>query len=342
MFRSRPSLFFSFRTAVVSTRALSLAFLALLPALPARAQQITLPLPIDLEHSAEARWRAKPVLARRTLDDMSRPDTWKFSGTGTVSFDTVRAPGTMPVLRVSVTMFPHGDAPTRNHLAAVNLRRSFAGEDWSAYNRLSMRIRPTLRGFPMLPLEIALHNDGAVKVPDVYHREGINYVTLRDGEWQQVVWEITPLARDRVTSLDIGYWVNKMFAEPGDTVMFEIADLELQRVDPDNYEGWSVAPGRIAYSTSGYAGTASKSALASDLRARSFSVLRVDSAGRERSVLTAPVRAVSTRLGNFQELDFSAIRQAGRYVIQAGDRRTQPFAIGDDAWRSTVLKTINF
>ena len=283
-----------------------------------------------------------PVLARRVLDDLSQPGAWQFSGTGTMTFDTVRAPAPAAVLRVDVTMFPRGDAPTRNHLPAVNLRRAFGGEDWSAYNRLSLRIRPKLRGFPMLPLEIALHNDGAVKVPDVYNREGIHYVTLRDGEWQQVVWEITPLARDRVTSLQIGYWVNRMFAAPGDTVTFEIADLELQRVEPDNYEGWSAAPGRIAFSTSGYAARASKSALASDLGAREFTVFRVDSSGREHAALTAPVTRVSTRLGNFQELDFSSIRQPGRYVIQAGAHRTQPFAIGDAAWRSTVLKTINF
>jgi hypothetical protein len=326
----------------VSTRVPHLALLTLLLALPVRAQRVTLPLPVDLQHSAEARWLAKPVLARRTLDDMSRPEGWKFSGTGTVSFDTARVPQATPVLRVNVTMYPRGDAPTRNHLPAVNLRRAFAGEDWSGYNRLSLRIRPTLRGFPMLPLEIALHNDGAVKVPDVYHREGIHYVTLRDGEWQQVVWEITPLARDRVTSLDIGYWVNRMFAAPGDTVMFEIADLELQRVEPDNYEGWAVGPGRIAFSTSGYPSDATRSALASDLTAREFSLLRIDAAGGEHTVLTAPVVERSTRLGSFQEMDFSAIRQPGRYLIQAGDRRTQPFAIGDDAWRSTVLKTINF
>ena len=316
---------------------------ALLGALaaPARAQHVTLPLPIDLSRSAEARWLAKPVLARRTLDDMSRRGTWEFHGTGNMTFDTIPVPDVLPVMRVNVTMFPNGDAPTRNHLSAVNLRRPFSGEDWSGYNRISLRIRPKLRGFPMLPLEIVLHNDGAVKVPDVYDRDGVHYVTLRDGEWQQVLWEITPLARDRVTSLEIGYWVNKRIAAAGDTVEFEIADLELQRVAPDNYEGWSVAPRRIAFSNSGYLAAGSKSALASDLDEREFTLLRVDSAG-ERAVLTAPVTSVNTRLGRFQQLDFSGVRQPGRYVIQAGDRRTQPFSIGDDAWRSTVLKTINF
>jgi hypothetical protein len=67
-----------------------------------------------------------------------------------------------------------------------------------------------------------------------------------------VVWEIEPLARDRVTMLEIGYFANKMLAAPGDRVAFEIGRMELQRVDPDHHTGWDVAPGRIAFSHSGY------------------------------------------------------------------------------------------
>ena len=81
-----------------------------------------------------------------------------------------------------------------------------------------MWIRPEVAGFPMLPLQIVLHNEGAIPVPDRYGREGIHYVTLANNAWQQVVWEIEPLARDRVTSIEIGYWVNKMLAAPGDRV----------------------------------------------------------------------------------------------------------------------------
>jgi hypothetical protein len=302
----------------------------------------TRPLPIDLRYSAEAGWLKKEVLASRTLDDMTRPERWQLQGTGTLSFRAAPAPMAMPVLRVDMTMFPDGSAPTRNHLSSVNLKRAFPGEDWSAYNRISLWVRPTLSGFPMLPLQIVLHNDGAVKVPDVYDREGIHYATLRNGEWQQVVWEITPLARDRVTSIEIGYWVNKMLAAPGDRVAFEIGKLELQRVDPDNYEGWGVAPGRIAFSNSGYPAGAAKTALASDLRATDFELLRLDGAGAETVVLDKPVQRESTRLGEFQRLDFSEVRAPGRYVVKAGDRRTPPFPIGDDVWRSSILKAINF
>ena len=85
-----------------------------------------------------------------------------------------------------------------------------------------MWIKPEVSGFPMLPLQIVLRNDGVEKVPDRYNREGTHFVTLARDGWQQVVWEIEPLARDRVTTLEIGYWVNKMLANPTDRVAFEI------------------------------------------------------------------------------------------------------------------------
>jgi len=214
----------------------------------AAVQSPRLPMPIDLEHSAETGWLKKKVHASRMLDDMSRPDNWTFQGTGNLSFLSRTNPLHMPALRVNMDMFTDAPAPTRSRLSSVNLKRLFPGEDWSAYNRISLWVRPEVSGFPMLPLQIVLHNDGQEKVPDAYYREGIHYVTLENGRWQQVVWEITPLARDRITSIEIGYWVNKMLASPTDRVAFEIGRLELQRVDPDHYEGWKVAPGRIAFS----------------------------------------------------------------------------------------------
>jgi hypothetical protein len=228
-------------------------------------------LPIDFQNSAEFAWLNKPVFASRLLDDLTRADTWRFSGTGTLTFPSEPRPGDMRVLRVDMQMFRNAPAPTRNQLSSVNLQRAFAGEDWRAFNRLSLWIKPDVVGLPMLPLQIVLHNDGAEKVPDVYSREGIHYVTLTNNTWQHVVWEIEPLARDRVTSIEIGYWVNKMLAGPGDRVAFEIGRLELQRVEPDHHTGWNVPPGKISFSHTGYQTGGSKTALASDLKATTFS-----------------------------------------------------------------------
>lgn len=327
---------------------LGLLFLLALPAVAA-AQSTgsavwppAAPLPIEFENSAEFGWLEKPVLGRRVLDDMTDPGTWAFTGTGTLTFPADTTPGGTRVLRVDMEMFHDEPAPTRNGLSSVNLRRPFPDEDWTDYNRISMWIRPDVSGFPMLPLQIVLHNEGEEQVPDVYYREGIHYVTLNDDRWHRVVWEIEPLARDQVTMLEIGYWVNKMLADPGDSVAFEIGGLELQRVEPDHYLGWDVAPGEIAFSHSGYQVGASKSAMASDLDAREFELIRLDDNAQPEIVLVKPVETVRTRLGGFQRMDFSEVRRPGRYVIQAGEARTRPFRIAADPWRGTIWKALNF
>jgi hypothetical protein len=311
--------------------------------LPAGAAAQPRPLlPVEFEHSAEFAWLAKPVAARRVLDDMTDPSRWQLQGTGTHSFLAAPAPVHARALRVDMEMFQNAPAPTRNRLSTVNLRRSFAGEDWSGYNRISMWIRPDVSGLPMLPLHIVLHNDGAVKVPDVYGREGHHYVTLTNNVWQQIVWEIEPLARDRVTLLEFGYWMNRMLAAPDDRVAFEIAHLELQRVQPDHYAGWDMAPGRLAFSHSGYHTAASKSAVAGGIRATSFQLVRLDNRPLGEIAFTGPVESVAARLGEFQRLDFSAVREPGRYAIRVDGALSKPFVIADTAWRSSLLKTLNF
>ena len=299
-------------------------------------------LPIEFERSAEFAWLRKPVHASRALDDMTRSDNWRFTGTGSLSFPAEPRLGDMRVLRVDMQMFRDAPAPTRSRLSSVNLRRVFDGEDWRGYNRLSLWIKPEVSGFPMLPLQIVLHNEGATPVPDPYYREGIHYVTLATNGWQQVVWEIEPLARDRVTAIEIGYWVNKMLAAPGDTVAFEIGRLELQRVDPDHHTGWNVAPGKISFSHTGYETGATKTAIASDLAASEFSVLRVNDNALGEVVLRKPVQKLQTRLGAFQVLDFSEVNAPGMYVIRAGDGTTRSFHIGNDVWNGTIWKALNF
>ena len=273
---------------------------------------------------------------------MSDPAAWRFTGSGRITFPAERRLDGMRVLRMDVQLFTDSTGPTRTRLPAINLQRSLPGEDWHAYNRLSMWIRAEASGFPTVPIQIVLHNDGTEKVPDRYDREGHHYVTLVRNGWQQVVWEIEPLARDRVTMLEIGYFANKMLAAPGDLVALEIGRVELQRVDPDHHTGWSVAPGRITFSHTGYQTGYSKTALASGLTASSFQLLRVNDNPLGEIVVQRPVQTIRTQLGEFQQMDFSDVNMPGTYVLRAGDLRTKPFRIAANVWEETVWKTLNF
>jgi hypothetical protein len=316
--------------------------LSLLP-LTAAAQLTSRRLmPIEFEHSAEFGWLKKPVLASRVLDDMTRPAIWRLTGTATLTFPDSARMASMRVLRVDMQMFRGTPAPTRNRLSTVNIQRDVAGEDWSGYNRLSMWVRADYSGVPAVPLIIALRNEGVEKVPDRYGREGMHHVTLEGDGWQQVVWEIDPIPRDRITRLEVGYFVNRMLAGPTDRVAFEIGRLELQKVEPDHHTGWNVAPGRIAFSHTGYQSGSSKTAIASDLKATEFELVKVDDTAFGEIVLRRPVRAVKSVKGEFQELDFSEVNAPGRYVLRAGSLTTRPFTIGPDVWKGTIWKALNF
>ena len=323
----------------VATKYIGLVVVALAPL---RAQAPRPLMPINLTNSAEATWLKKPVLASRVLDDMTQPSTWKFSGTGRISFPTKPLHEGLRGLRVDMQMFVDKPAPTRNGLSSVTLQRAFGGEDWTRYNRLSLWIRPDVSGFPMLPLQIVLHNDGAEKVPDVYNREGTHYVTLPNNVWTHVVWEIEPLARDRVTMIEIGYWVNKMLAAPTDHVGFEILQVELQKVEPDVYAGWNLATGKVAFSHTGYQSRFSKSAITSDTSARDFQLVKVQDSVPGDVVLRKSAQLVHSRLGDFRQMDFSEVKTPGIYAIRTGKTTTKPFRIGDDVWTRTIWETLNF
>jgi hypothetical protein len=122
-------------------------------------------------------------------------------------------------------------------------------------------------------------------------------------------------------------------------VSFDFDHLELQRVEPDYFEGWNVAPGRISFSHTGYQPGSAKTAIASGLPASEFRLIRQETG---ETVLRKPLRPVKNRLGEFQVMDFSEVREPGTYLLRAGDAATQPFRIDGNVWRETILKAINF
>jgi hypothetical protein len=299
-----------------------------------------MPMPVPQEETAVNRWLNKPVQESRLLDDMTSPSTWMHAGIGRISFDgEAFTPGGPPTLRLTSPTIPEKpNTSSGRPFAEAVAQRVVSREDWTAYNRLSVHIRPDLPGFKVISLLIRLHNDGAVKVPDKYGREGLDYVLLKNNEWSHVVWEIPHLARDQVTGVDFVY--RTQGNEPGATkkVRFDLAKLELQKVDADYYEGWSVAPGRIAYSHTGYELTGRKTAITSAAGHREFSVVRAEDS---KVVMEKPAEVFKNDLGEFRVLDFSDLNQPGRYIVKYGNLSTRPFAVNDSIWRDTIWKTIN-
>jgi Glycosyl hydrolase family 9/Cellulase N-terminal ig-like domain len=304
------------------------------------AQQIApeMPMQAKYEDGAEFRWLNKKVLDSRLLDSMEDLSAWSFAGAGEMSLTDVHAKDGRHSLRIrSTTNIAQVDGGGEwEDLVAT---RKFPAEDWSRYNRISLWVYPDVIGAPAISCSLVLHNDGSHKLPDSYNEGRHESIILTNHTWNHVVWEIAPLDRDRVTALEFAYSLPKKFPDPGDQTILDIDQLELQSVVADHVEGWDVAPGKIAFSNSGYTIGSSKTAIASDLTVRTFSVIETQTG---RIVLTKPVEQTTTPLGKYQVLDFSELRKPGAYMIKAGDTQTRSFRIGDDAWRNSIWKAINF
>jgi hypothetical protein len=290
------------------------------------------------ENGAEYRWLQKKVLDSRLLDGMEDLSNWKFKGDGSMTLSTTEVKDGQHSIRINSTYNiarVNGSGDWKDLVAT----RTFPSEDWSHYNRISLWVYPDIDGAPAVSASLVLHNEGAHILPDNTNEGSDESIPLKNRQWNHVVWEIAPLSRDRVTALDFAYSLPKMFPDPGDKTVLYIDQLELQTVVPDHVEGWNVAAGKIAFSQPGYQSGASKTAIASELKSQDFSLVDSDTG---KVVLTKPIEQKKTDLGSYQVLDFSQVQQSGNYFLRAGDTTTRPFRIGEDAWRDSIVKAVNF
>ena len=344
-------------TAVLLTRVWGLLLLPGL-SLSAFGQRSLIEVPKD---SAANRWLSKRIVSSRLLDQMDDPKHLTAFTTGapevvdaradqkvadrshsvaelTVSGEHARAG--RPSLRMRLPSRLNVPGPKNGRgWGSAGIRRQTDGEDWRGFNRISVWIYPSCLGWHVVSLELRIYNDGLEKLPAPFGQEGETTVVLRNQEWNHVVWEIGNVARDKVTRFEISSLMSGNEPGAADTLAFDFSDLELQQVDPDYIEGWGVWPGRISYSHTGYQPGATKTAMASGLKASTF---RLVDEVTGKTVLTRPIRTARTHLGEFQVMDFSEIRRSGSFILEAGETRTGPFRIDSNVWRRTIFEALNF
>jgi hypothetical protein len=306
--------------------------------LTAQQEVPKMPMQPIYEDGAEARWLQKKVLDSRVLDSMEDVSAWSFAGDGdmTLADSPVKDGAHSLRIRSKQNLGLVGGAGEWEDLVAS---RKFPSENWSRYNRISIWAYPDVIGAPAISASLTLHNEGAHRLPDRYNEGRHESIILKNHQWNHVVWEIAPLDRDKVTQLDFAYSLPKMLPDLGDQTILYIDQLELQTVEADHVEGWDVAAGKIAFSHAGYTAGATKTAIASNLDVQEFSVIEQ---GTGKPVLTKAVQQQMTLLGKYAVLDFSEIQTPGEYVLRAGATTTRPFQIGQDAWRESIWKAINF
>lgn len=297
-----------------------------------------MPITAVYENSLEYEWSKKKVKTSQLLSRMESMDQWEHKGYGSLSLSSDQvAEGKYSLLLESPTKGE--DTPGEGRpwgVASAYYKAS--GADWTDWNRISFRIYPDLPGFKVVSISLVFRNDGEEKLPDAYDRNGLNYQVLENHKWNTVYWEIAHLGREKVSGIEIRYRLQGNEPGASSTARYYIDDLRLESVEPDHYEGWDVAPGKIAYNHAGYAKGFPKTAVISN-DAPGFVIK--DASGKivkEGSTVT-----VNTAAGSFRVADFSDLNAAGEYILEAGSLKTKIFAIGEfeAIYRSSIIKTIN-
>jgi len=299
------------------------------------------PLPLDYSKAYETWSLHKKVLTSDLLCDMESLGKWTHKGIGSMTLTTDRSIDGKSSLRI--------DAPTKVDkfldwgLGFGTSLVSFdvGGKSWEKYNRIHFYIYPDCEGARSIYLNLYVVNDGKIKVPDKYGREGYHEINLINHQWNECFIEITELARDKVTELQFAIEMFGREETMGETLQFDVDKVELQVIEnPETVSGWKPAKDRIIFSTTGYGVDSEKTALTSVTNhGGKFQLLDNRTS---QVVYEGVIKNEVTNLGSFQTMDFTSFTREGQYCLKVGDVYSQPFYINRRVWDDSAWRVINF
>lgn len=299
------------------------------------------PLPLDYSKSFETFGLSKKLLSSTMLAGMESLDKWTHKGIGGISLTAERKKEGEHSLRlVAPSTYPEflgWGIGFGTSMASYEV----GGKNWEQFNRIRFFIYPNCEGARSIYLNLYLENEGAIKVPDKYEREGFHENNLVNGQWNECFIEMTELPRDKVTKLSFAIEVFGKERTMGDSLKFDIDAVTLEKVaNPEVVTGWIPAENRIIHSTTGYGTGSVKSAIvSSNIRAEKFQL--IDQKTKEVA-FEGNIRPEKTQLGNFRTIDFTEFSNRGEYFLRAGDISSKPFYIHPDIWENSAWRILNF
>lgn len=303
---------------------------------------IHFPLKIKREGCAKERLLKKKAEDFARLWDGVSLDGWSFEGDGEMcvgdgclKLHTWTRADHWPESEARAHDAPQGAYATFGSYIA---RLKIALPDTSAANRIYFRIRPECPGMHSVVVRVGVVNDGSVKIPDVYSREGFHAMNLQNHEWNECEWEIGSIAHDKLTEISFNIHRYGKDVSTGDDMFFELTDIRLQTVQEDIVYGWQCGKESAVFPYTGYLPEGEKTAVLSTV-AQEFEIVRAESG---ETVYSGKIGRIQDDRGVFGEADFSELREPGKYRIRFGKNESEEFSIGTDVLDTTLWKLINF
>lgn len=302
------------------------------------------PLKPEHDRSMETHNLKKPVLSAVSLWDGTSLEPWSFDGEGEcrieeegiLNLETKARADHWPEDEVRANDAAAGLYATfGSYIARLNVKGLALGNG----NRIWFKIRPVCPGLHSPIVRVGFVNNGKIKIPDVYSREGFNAINLKNNEWNTCTWEIDSIAHDAIEEISFNIHRYGKEVSTGDDLRFELCDIRLQEVKPEVVHGWQCKEEEVVFSTTGYFTDGRKTAIA-NTSAEEFEIVR--EASGETVAYRGQIKRIENHLGSFRVLDFSELKTEGAYRIRFGNRVSPSFIIGNDLLESTLWKLINF
>ncbi len=300
------------------------------------------PLPLDESRSMETENLKKQVLSEICLWDGQDLNDWIFDGEGTARVEngtlimqTGSRADQWPEEEVRSVDAKNGAYATfGSYIARLNVKALHPQG-----NRIFFRIKPVCDGLHSPIVRVGFVNNGTIRIPDAYSREGFNAINLKNNQWNTCTWEIDSIAHDKIEEISFNIHRYGKELSSGDVLHFELKDICLQQVDDLNVvHGWQCKRETAVFSTTGYWPKGKKTAIA----CTACGTFAIVDAETRKTVFSGAIETVENRHGRFQVLDFSDLTAEGSYRIRFSNYESAPFAIAEDIADSTVWKLINF
>jgi hypothetical protein len=310
------------------------------------------PLSIPEQNSLMAKWEKKPVLESRLIDNLEQDSKWRVTSIGKMSYTLDRAKDGKRSLRFSTSIrdtaylnLPGNKTKWGSQYfnlggqagsSSVQLRFE-TPQDWSKYNRVSFWVYVHPTSLPRHNINLGISNEGTPS--GILTSARTSYCNdMKPGQWNHIMFEMPHLPRNKVTQFSLTRELTGNNPGEDEIVTYDIDKIELQRVVADQYEGWALSPEKFSFSHVGYRPNDAKIAMVGSGGADKFQLINQQNA----VVFSGNVKAIETKNGPFNQLNFSDFKKAGVYRIRTGKLVSNPFPIKGDVWLDPVFKAMNF
>ncbi|MDT2660106.1 glycoside hydrolase family 9 protein [Enterococcus hulanensis] len=298
------------------------------------------PLPLDSSRSFEKQQLEKEAIAnRRPLTDNFQ--NWQQRGRGEIQ-QTEETVTLLSATRYDTWAKGAPEDGDYVNFGEVGAYLPIPREDWSEFTQIKLDIAAECVNVINPNITITLENDGEIKIPDIYNREGTHVINLEGQAKRTYVLDISNLPRDVVTGIRIFTGANGSYMNLQGQLSYTISSLFLeQNQNSTSAKGWKVPSQEIVFSHIGYHPDYSKTAI---INSEDFTATTFELKSEDTVIFQGEIQETTTENGTFGVLDFSTVKEPGTYYLQIADTKTPNFQIGavSTLKADSIWKSLNF